>query len=162
MIAWGDGTGYHVDFGTRSGGNFSSRFRMLDTGQMLFSDGSAGAPSISFINDLDTGLWWSAPASVPKLSASVSGNEILRIESENALHKPTVRIVGGHSTDHCAKLVVERKASATTAPGVLALQAANGTTYFVYAHTDGTLRMGTTEPTPTNGEGVGGKVGTQT
>jgi hypothetical protein len=162
MIAWGDGTGYNLDFGTRSGGNFSARYRMTDSGQMQFSDGSVSAPSIAFINDLDTGIWWSAPASVPKLSASVGGNEILRIESENTLHKPLVRIVGGHSTDHCAKLVVERKSSATTAPGVIALQAANGTTYFIYAHTDGTLRMGTTEPTPTNGEGVGGKVGTQT
>jgi hypothetical protein len=162
MVAWGDGTGYNLDFGTRSGGNFSARYRMTDSGQMQFSDGSVSAPSIAFINDLDTGIWWSAPASVPKLSASVGGNEILRIESENTLHKPLVRIVGGHSTDHCAKLVVERKSSATTAPGVIALQAANGTTYFIYAHTDGTLRMGTTEPTPTNGEGVGGKVGTQT
>lgn len=162
QFVWGDGTGYRLNFGTRSGGNFASRFQLYDTGSARFHAGAEATPSVSFLDDSDTGWWWSAPSTVPKMSASVGGNEILRIESENSLHKPTVRIVGDHSTDHCAKLIVERKASATTAPGVIALQDRNGSTYYLWVDTTGDLRVGTTEPTPTNGDTVGTVVGTQT
>lgn len=126
------------------------------------ADGSTSSPSLTFSSDADTGLWWSAPSSVPKMSASVGGWEVARLEMANGLQKPVVRIVGnGNSTDHSPRLHVERQSGGGTAPGSIALEAKNGTVYYLWVDTTGDLRVGTTEPNITNGDTVGTVVGTQ-
>lgn len=127
------------------------------------ANGATGTPSLTFANDTDSGLWWSAPSSVPKVSMSVGGWEVARFEMSNTLQKPVLRVVGnGNSTDHCPRLHVERQSGGLTAPGVVALEAKNGTLYYLWVDTTGAVRVGTTEPNITNGDTVGTKVGTQT
>lgn len=131
--------------------------------QVGFGDGATATPSIAFSNDMDCGLWYSAPASVPKVSLSVGGWEVVRFEMENAIQRPVLRIVGNaNSTDHCPKLHVERQSGGSTAPGCVALEAKNGTVYYLWVDTTGDLRVGTTEPKVTVGDTGGTVVGTQT
>lgn len=156
-----------------TGASITERLSISDAGLFTFgtgtsvsalplADGATGTPSLRFASDADSGLWWSAPSSVPKVSLSVGGWEVARFEMANTLQKPMLRIVGnGNATDHSPRLHVERQSGGGTAPGSIALEAKNGTVYFLWVDTTGDLRVGTTEPNITNGDTVGTVVGTQ-
>jgi hypothetical protein len=166
MVAWGDGTGYNLDFGTRSGGNFSARYRMTDSGQMQFSDGSVGTPSISFINDANSGWYRTGSGDI---SYAADGVRVLRLSGvagASAGFLGLLSTANGTGSASGNSVLVGRNTSGNGAVGTIGLVLRNGLSErYLYPDASGDLRIHTAPPTEDNttvAESAGTIVGTQT
>jgi hypothetical protein len=90
ILSWGD-------FLPLTGGTLTGDLTLTSTGspldyaQILVPDGSAAAPSYSFANDTDTGMFLTTLSGSPTLTAlafAYGGTEFFRIESDGTLSVP--------------------------------------------------------------------------
>lgn len=159
QFAFGDGTGYRLNFGTRSGGNFLTRLQIYDTGSTRFANGSISGPSVAFINEPGTGLYWD-PGASGGFNVAVGGSKAARFSSAGIEVPAETRGTGGVAGK---ALIIGRNSSGAGAPGQLVLEARNGAgSGFLWVDTTGVFRIGTAYATESGGDTVGTVVGTQT
>lgn len=158
QFVWGDGTGHKLHFGTRSSGNFTSRVQMLDTGPVLFSDGTAGAPALSFISDTDTGFY---RLSADAIGVAAAGSLVMTL-ARGATSVGT--LVGGAfgAGAEGARLNVQANTSGGGAPGLLVLSDKASAIRPIWVDTSGNVRTHSSTPSETTGDTIGTVVGTQT
>ena len=77
--------------------NLSVGGNLTVTGQGLFADGSAAAPSISFTNDSDTGFYWNASPNV--FNISTGGSSIGQFSASGITLGDTQAFILGNSGD---------------------------------------------------------------
>lgn len=155
---WGDGSGWRLNFGTRSGGNFASRFQLYDSGSARFATGAANAPSMSFISYPTTGLYASG---FGNLRIAVGGVDGLEVQAGGQANIPSrdAGTIGG------ASFLLGRNTNATTpASGTLGITNRAGTFYYLWVDASAQLRIHTDVPSSFSGvSDTGGTVvGTQT
>jgi hypothetical protein len=160
MVAWGDGTGYNLDFGTRSGGNFTVRTRMTDAGQVLLSNGSASAPSLSFISDTNSGMYL---PSADTVAIACGGEQAFNAQASSTarnLSMPT----GAFGTGPFSGCVLNlgRNSSGNGAPGLIVYRDRSNNVRYLWPDNTGNLRIGGAVPDELAGDVGGTVVGTQT
>lgn len=155
QLAFGDGTGYRLNVGTRSGGNFSTRLQIYDTGSTRFADGSTGAPSISFINASTTGLSKAGTG----FFLNVGGNAVAQVFSTS--FGLLDRALGSGASG--PYLIIGRNSTGTGAPGVLYFGDKTAFNWSLWFDSTGVLRTNTTTiPVEGGSDTIGTVVGTQT
>lgn len=159
QFVFGDGTGYRLNFGTRTGGNFATRFQVYDTGSVRFANGTISAPSMTFINEPTSGFYWDSGAS-GGFNVAVGSAKAARF-SQAGLEVPAeARGTGGVAGKI---LTLGRNTSGSGAPGQLVLEARNGAgSGFIWVDTTGVVRVGTSAATEVGGDTGGTVIGTQT
>lgn len=135
-------------------------------GQVLFGDGSAGAPSISFLNDSDSGFYQASG----DIYMSRNGTSVTRWFTSSGA--PVTEVIGGaYGTGAVtgSVLILGRNTSGAAAPGCMYLGikgASTGAAFFVDSTGVARLNVGAGGvaacPTENGGDAIGTIVGTQT
>lgn len=157
QIVFGDGSGYRLNFGTRSAGNFASRLQIYDNGSVRFPTGSASAPSLSFLSESTSGLYLDG-SGYPALTAKTV--QVLKT-SGSGLEVPAK--AGGTGSNPGQSVYIGRNTSGGGASGYLGLETkTGGTVVYVWADTTGVVRGNASPPTEATGDTIGTVIGTQT
>jgi hypothetical protein len=161
MVAWGDGTGYNLDFGTRSGGNFTVRTRMTDAGQVLLSDGSVSVPALSFIGDADTGLYRSS-SGVMKIATD--GVNAITFSGNSTFCSLTANggAFGAGALRFGAMITASNNTSGSGAPGLYRCIDRGGSNRYLWCRDNGDWQTSTSAPDESTGDNTGTVIGTQT
>lgn len=130
-------------------------------GQVRFKNGTAGAPSISFINDTDTGFYFSSNS----VYTAVDGATVTRTYRGTSTSFSVEGGAFGAGAVQGARLDLGRNSSNNGAPGCVAFIDKAGATQNVWPDSSGNLRItsGLGQcPTESGGDTTGTVVGTQT
>lgn len=163
QLVFGDGTGYRLNFGTRSGGNFATRFQIYDNGAIRHADGSASVPSVSFINDVDTGLYL-VSAVTGNIAVTGGGTAWLNLVS-NISHLYMLDRALGTGVTVGPYITIGRNSSGTGSAGHLKFTRKGGTVDVAWVDNSGNMRIHSAAPSEDNttvSDTAGTVVGTQT
>lgn len=98
------------------GGAVTTWFQVLGTGQVLFSSGGSGSPSIAFIGDLTTGIYYD---STPSLNFAVGGTRYFGMHSSKIVCYEALQLNNAYAS------------GAPTVTGTLQILDDSGTTYYL-------------------------------
>lgn len=165
QFVFGDGSGYRLNFGTRSGGNFATRFQVWDNGSIRVPNGTAAAPSVTFISDSDTGMAMPGGngGDLHLVQGGVTVASLRSPATNNGNLLTVAEAAAGTGTATGAVLTVGRNTSGTGAPGAIQFMADNGSGWFIWSTSSGEIRWASAPPGENQDPGtVGSPVGTQT